>query len=267
MINTEKDCRKVTLGNNDGNTNDAKEIERKKETFVATLTHDLKTPTVAQIRMLELLLDGTFGELSPEQKEVTEQMLKSAKYMLQMISRVLHIYKFENGNIPLEYQTFDLKELLVECTKELSPLSCDRNLEFEIKTNKNQNKQKKNDTVVSADKIQIRRALVNLISNSIFYANKHTKIEIDLEQKDENIVFTVTNSSPYIPPDILNTLFDKYVSSPLNSKPNSGGCGLGLYLTERIIKAHEGKMIAESSRDNKNTFGFIMPKNSCSKEG
>ncbi len=240
-----------------GNINDAKEDEQKKETFVATLTHDLKTPTIAQIRMLELLLEGAFGTLSEEQKEVIEQVLKSAKYMLGMISRVLYVYKFENGSATLEYQTFNFKELVFECTKELEALFYDRNLEFEIKTSLGE--REKEDMTVSADKIQIRRAIVNLISNSISYANKNTKIKIEISKENENFVFTVTNSSPYIPPDILNTLFEKYTSSPSNSKLSSNGCGLGLYLTERIISAHGGKMIAKSSIENINTFGFIIP--------
>lgn len=250
MINTNEDCRKTILGN----TDTAKEIEQKKETFVATLTHDLKTPTIAQIRMIELLLEGAFGNLSNEQQEILSQMLKSAKYMLGMISRVLYIYKFENGDITLEYQSFDFKELVLECAKELTPLSSDRSLELEIKS-------ENDDTTVSADKIQIRRAIINLISNSISYAYRDTKIEIEIKSWEDSLELAVKNSSPYIPPEILNTLFEKYVSNPANSRLNSNGCGLGLYLTERIISAHSGKMIAKSSKEGKNTFGFKIPKN------
>ncbi len=255
MINTERDCRKIASGNISGNTNNAKEIEQKKETFVAALTHDLKTPTIAQIRMLEILLTEACGKLNEEQKEIIELMLKSAKYMLGMISRVLQVYKFENGETKLEYQTFDFKELLLECANELLPLALDRNLQFEVKISA-----KEKECFISADKIQIRRTIINLISNSIAYAYKNTKIEIALKKEDEKIVFAVSNSGPYIPPETLSTLFDKYVSSKINPGLAIGGTGLGLYITERIISAHKGEIIAQSSKDNINTFGFKIPK-------
>lgn len=233
-----------------------KEIEHGKETFVATLTHDLKTPTIAQIRMLELLLGGTCGDLSLEQKELMEQMLKSAKYMLGMISRVLAVYKFESGNIKLEYSKFDFKELVFECFEELLPLADEKNLKPKISISAK-------NCLITADKMQTRRILINLISNSISYAIKNTEIEITLDEKNEELEFKTINSSPYIPPDILNTLFKKYVSNPVHSRFDGIGTGLGLYLTEKIVSAHNGRIIAQSSKENKNTFGFIIPKNTC----
>ena len=241
------------------NINERKEAEQGKETYVATLTHDLKTPTIAQIRMLELLLDGACGELNSEQTEIMEQMLKSARYMLGMISKVLAVYKFENGSMKFEFSEFNLKELMFECIDELSTLLDERNLtlETEILTD---------NCIIAADKMQIKRVLINLISNSISYAIKNTEVKISLEKEDENLIFKTTNSSPYIPPDILNTLFKKYVSNPAHSKFDGIGTGLGLYLTEKIISAHNGRIIAKSSEENKNTFGFIIPKNIIPKD-
>ena len=225
------------------NINERKEAEQGKETYVATLTHDLKTPTIAQIRMLELLLDGACGELNSEQTEIMEQMLKSARYMLGMISKVLTVYKFENGSMKFEFSEFNLKELMFECIDELSTLLDERNLtlETEILTD---------NCIIAADKMQI----------------KNTEVKISLEKEDENLIFKTTNSSPYIPPDILNTLFKKYVSNPAHSKFDGIGTGLGLYLTEKIISAHNGRIIAKSSEENKNTFGFIIPKNIIPKD-
>ena len=105
-------------------------IKEQKESFVATLTHDLKTPTLAQIRMIELLLDDAFGKTSLMQKEMLNQILKSCKYMQQMISYVLSTYKFENGKMNLTKEDFNLVELVKECCFELSSLTVDKNLKF-----------------------------------------------------------------------------------------------------------------------------------------
>lgn len=76
---------------------DVKELEERKNTFIATLTHDLKTPTIAQIRALDLLLGEAFGSLVDEQKEMLEQIKSSCKYMYDLIFTILDTYLYDNG--------------------------------------------------------------------------------------------------------------------------------------------------------------------------
>lgn len=228
-------------------------LETQKDVFVATLTHDLKTPTLAQIRTIELLFAGAFGPLGEVQKEMLGQVLNSCKYMYGMISYILSTYKFENGKAKLKTQSFDFKELIKECCFELESLNIEKNLRFVTKFNIE-------DSVVEGDKNQLKRVLVNMISNAISYAFKDTVIEIMLEGNSKEIIFYTINQSPYIPSDVLNRIFEKYVSDPSHTKFSKTGTGLGLYLSEQIITAHKGKIIAESSMENKNKIGFKMPK-------
>jgi len=99
-----------------------------------------------------------------------------------------------------------------------------------------------------------------MISNAMSYAFNNTEIELILEENDEDIIFCTMNESPYMPPDVLNRIFDKYVSGSTCTKFNKTGTGLGLYLSERIISAHNGKIIAQSFVDNRNKIGFSLPK-------
>lgn len=102
------------------NTEQEKIIETHNEAFAATLTHDLKTPVIAQIRSLELLLGGAFGELNKEQKEMLSGTLESCKYMHTMISDILSAYKYENGDVRLINRDFDFYALVKECCVELT---------------------------------------------------------------------------------------------------------------------------------------------------
>ena len=84
-----------------------------------------------------------------------------------------------------------------------------------------------------------------------------------IKEDEKMLSFYTINSSPYIPPDTMGRLFKKYVSNSSDAKYNKTGTGLGLYLSEKIITAHNGSIIAYSDKNNKNTFGFKIPKASC----
>lgn len=76
------------------NIDKEKEIEERKNTFIATLTHDLKTPTIAQIKATELLLDNALGEINDEQRDILTQIKKSCKYMYDLIFTILETYLY-----------------------------------------------------------------------------------------------------------------------------------------------------------------------------
>jgi len=226
-----------------------KEIEDKKETFVATLTHDLKTPTLAQIKALELLYEGTFGELKKDQTEIIKQISNSCKYMLNMVSTLLSTYRYDEGIKNINCEEFDLIHLVNECKNELSCLAREKEQIILMKNNGN--------SIIYADKLEIKRVIINLISNAISHSFEKTEIEIYIQNEDKKVVFLVNSFGNTISHEKLEKLFDKYVST---SKKN-GQSGLGLYLTKQIVNIHNGEIIAQSDELNGNTFGFEIPLN------
>lgn len=238
------------------NIEQEKIIETHKETFVATLTHDLKTPTIAQIRSLELLLGGTFGKLGKEQSEMISQTLDSCRYMLTMISDVLSTYKYENGDARLVNEDFDFYNLAKECCVELANLACAKGQKINLKC-------EGKPPLVYGDRTQLKRVVMNLVSNSISHGYDGSDINVVIEQTNDGIVFTSNNKSPDIPDEILDKVFEKYVSGA--AKFNKVGTGLGLYLSQRIVSAHLGSMIA-SSKNNNTSFGFIIPHHKKARE-
>lgn len=227
-----------------------KEIEAQKETFVATLTHDLKVPTVAQIKALELLLNGSMGEIKGEQNEVLGQVLNSCKYMLNMISTILSTYCYDDGVKKIKYEKFNFIDLVSECCNEIACLAKEKQQTLLIKNNFTKN-------LICADRLEIKRVITNLISNAIYYSLKNSPIEISMEDSDNEVILLVNSHNKVIPPEQLENLFAKYVSNA--SKFKHSGQGLGLYLSKQIITAHNGQIIAESDEINGNTFGFRLP--------
>ena len=222
-----------------------------KELFVATISHDLKAPTLSQIASLQMLLGEEAGKLNYEQRNIVQSILDSCKYMKELILTILTTYKFGNGAIALKYEDFDILNLTNDCINEIRGLAEAKKLTFSIYS------QIENTRIISADSLQIKRVIMNLLSNSVSNAFKNTDIRIDIVNEKGFLRFYVENSSPYIPDEILRQLFKKYAS--FSSKYTRAGFGLGLYLSRRIIEAHGGNIQAESFNNNKNVFSFYIP--------
>lgn len=227
------------------------ELEKQRETFIATLSHDLKTPTIAQMRSLELLLNGSLGKLSEEQKDMINLTLESCRYMYDMVSTVLSTYKYENGEIYLDKKNFDVETLCGECCENIQNIMKEKNLALKVYNSKLRT------NLIKADKIQIKRAITNILKSSLSYAYKNSEVSIFLENNDDgDFIFKVQNISPYIDAELIEDLFKKYTTHA--SKFNRVGDGLALYLARQIVEEHGGEIIAENYENEANILGFIL---------
>ena len=226
-----------------------KQLQVQRETFVASIGHDLKSPTIAQIRGLELLLNGAFGKLNTEQTELLSMILDSCRYMNGMLSSLLDTYKNYNGVVELKFSEFSLAELVKECVSEM--LYVAREKSVEIRNSFSYSGE------IYADRVQIRRVIMNLLSNAIKYAYKETEIQLNLSKEKDNVNFKFINKSPYIPEEKQQCIFARYVS--YSGEHKVAGTGLGLYASKKIIESHNGKIYVKSFKEEKNIFGFIIP--------
>lgn len=227
-----------------------KRINSQRETYIATLTHDLKTPTLAQIRSIEMLLSGQFGNLNEAQSEMLSLTLDSCKYMYEMLYTLLATYKFENGEAILNYSKFDVVPIIHSILEKCSGIISENSLKINLFT-------ASSDLKISGDKSELSRVISIFIKNGVTYATSGTKVDISIKKKKNTFEFKVKNHSKYIPSQIMEFLFSKYSTS--EQKFNKVGVEIGMYLTKKIIEAHGGYIIAESTIDDTNTFGFSIP--------
>lgn len=229
-----------------------KKAQDQRETYVATLTHDLKTPTIAQIKALDLLLSNTMGELNKDQRDMMVMIKESCSYMHEMLTNLLSTYKYENGDYTLNLENTDILELIGDVSQELESLLKEKNIKIHINALEQIEK-------IKFDSIQIKRVLVNLLGNAITYAYNDTDIAVTVQKEKEFVKVQIGSHSPYINPSLLENLFEKYVTHA--AKYNKIGVGLGLYLSKQIINAHNGEIGAISFEENRNIFEFTIPMN------
>ena len=228
-----------------------KDTERLRDDFIATLTHDLRTPLTAAIQALNFMLDGSMGELEEKQKVLLKTMLNSNEDLLGLVNALLEVYRFESGKLELCKTNFEVKSLVNQIYEEVKPLAIKKNIEFVVNTNLDEN------LSIHADKAEIKRVMMNLCGNAVNYTNNNGKIEIFAKAQEGDFIFSVNDNGNGIPKDDIPNLFKRF--SQGTTAKRSTGTGLGLYLSRQIVEAHGGKIWVESKMCKGSEFTFLLP--------
>lgn len=227
-----------------------KETERLRDDFIATLTHDLRTPLLAAIQTLKFFIDGSLGEIKEQQKVMLSTMLQSNEDLLGLVNALLEVYRFESGKLSLCKTVFCVKDLVQQCYDELEPLSKKKDISFNLHLDID------DDLEIYADRAEIKRVITNLCGNALNYTNKGGTIDIHVKAQSGDVLFSVIDNGNGIPKEDIPHLFKRF--SQGTSKKRSTGTGLGLYLSRQIVEAHGGKIWVESKVNKGSEFSFLL---------
>ena len=228
-----------------------KEMERLREDFIATLTHDLRTPSVATIQTLEYFLNGKLGTLTDKQTLLLQTMKKSSEDMLGLVNTLLEVYKYESGRLKLVKTPFEIDSLVNECIAQVFPLAQAKNQTIEKHFINTETKK------IIADRNELRRVIINLLGNAIKYTQEKGLIEIKAEIDNNDLRFSVKDNGEGLYKKDIPKLFKRF--SQGTQEKRSIGTGLGLYLSKQIIDAHGGKIWLESDKGKGSEFFFLLP--------
>ena len=228
---------------------DQRELETLKEDFVATLTHDLKVPIIAETNMIDLFLNENFGPISEKQKLALKNMQVSNKELLDLVQIVLETYKIRDGKMSLFRENIMLKGFISEIIEEMNALAKKTGNYFTF--------EQERDIRVFADRFQLKRVVKNLIQNALSYGKPKSPIEISIGEIPDYITITVKDYGAGIPKENIDKIFNKYYSAA--KKFRKIGTGLGLYLALQISKAHKGDLTVESEEGEYTEFCIKLP--------
>ena len=235
-----------------------KKSDKLRDDFIATLTHDLRTPLLAAIQTLTFFLEGALGELDEKQKLLLSTMQKSNEDLLGLVNALLEVYKYDADKLELTKTNFNIYNLVEQVYNELQPLAQTKEIEFKIEcANK--------DLTVNADRSEIRRVICNLCGNAINYTQNGGLVVITLKNEGNDLIFSVADNGSGIPQEDIPNMFQRF--SQGTSKKRSTGTGLGLYLSRQIIESHGGKIWLESALNKGSEFSFLLTDTVVQKEG
>ncbi len=219
-----------------------------RENFVSCLTHDLRTPLVAANRMLTLMREGVFGEVSCQMQEAINNILSSNQNMLQMLNTLLEVHHYEVGQKILSFIKFNLRELLKEVVTELKPLAEEKKIDLKLKLDPEVQ-------AVEGDRLELRRVLTNLINNAIKFTDRGS-VEVRLHSSSAQIAIEIEDTGIGIASEEQKTIFERY----RQGSHKRSGKGLGLYLCRQIINSHQGRIEVKSTVNQGSVFTIYLPR-------
>ncbi|MBC1224721.1 hybrid sensor histidine kinase/response regulator [Nostoc sp. UCD121] len=215
--------------------------------FVSRFTHDLRIPLVASNRVLKLLLEGRFCEVSPQLEEIIDTMIGSNQDLLEMVNTLLEVYRHEAGCKTLKIAPCNIEELVSEVSQELTPLAEEKGLVVNIERDETA-------STVMGDRLELRRVLTNIIGNAIKFADKGS-VDIHCHLTPEDVTIDIQDTGPGISKQDQAILFERF----RQGKHQRSGSGLGLYLSRCIIEAHQGTIDVISEPGQGSTFTIRLP--------
>ncbi|HOY97138.1 MAG TPA: ATP-binding protein [Catalimonadaceae bacterium] len=225
-----------------------KELDVAKTHFIATISHELKTPIASMKMSLQLLENEKIGHINPEQKQLIHSVHEDAERLLKITSELLNLSQVETGNIQLTIQPSDPSEILQYAIQANRAQAEQKGIKLEV--------QMENPVpAVQADSEKTAWILTNLISNAIRYSFENSTVLLKVWQENGQVLFSVKDNGPGIEPSYHNRIFDRYFRVPGSQKE---GSGLGLAISKEFIEAQGGTIRVDSSPGNGSTFTLSL---------
>ncbi len=225
-----------------------KELDLAKTNFMATISHELKTPIASLQMCTKLLLDKRVGELNDEQENLTITMRDEITRLSKITHELLDLAQVETGNIRLQIKPVDPLTLLHAAKDAVNTQAQRKHITIAIEA-------QDNIPPIQADNDKTTWVLVNFLTNAIRHSHEHGNIVMRCGQHANTIRFSIQDFGTGIAPEYMDRLFEKFFQAP----GTSSGSGLGLAISREIIESQNGKIFAASEPEKGSVFSFELP--------
>lgn len=225
-----------------------KELDVAKTDFIATISHELKTPLASSDFSLKLLEDERIGK--EERKELIQQLKNDNQRMLRILSELLNMSQVEAGKIQLDIQSVNPYQIVENSLNAMATAAKEKELHIEEHLQESLPN-------IKADPDKINWVLNNFLTNAIKYAPIESNIIIHVEKTNGQLTFSVSDKGPGIEEIYLSRIFERYFQVP--GRSDKKGSGIGLAICKEFIEAMNGTIWVNSKIGEGSTFGFHIP--------
>ncbi len=223
-----------------------------KASFLASASHDLRTPLTSIIGYVELLADQEAGPIRPAQVKMLDGVDRNARRLKTMIEDMLTISKIELGAFTSRLQPLDLASLLPPAADVIRPSAGAGGLSFQVSC-------PDQPVMIDGDPEQLDRLLVNLLSNAVKYTPRGGSVALTLGSAADAAVLSVADTGIGIPEEDQNSLFTRFFRASNAVEAAIPGSGLGLSIVRTIVANHHGELNVTSGRDQGTTVTVRIP--------
>ncbi len=233
------------------------ELDRLKSDFVASVSHELKTPLTAIIGAAKTVSRGGSSMPEHEQMNFIAMIERQGRRLLRLVEDVLATAKIESGLTHMRREMLDMRELAEGVLEDLQNTKVGRDRTIDLLTNPDRPE-------VWADATAVRQILANLIENALKYSEEREPVGVSISETDRQLEIAVTDRGQGISDDHVVRIFDRFRQVETDPGRRVGGFGLGLFIVKNLIEQHGGTVEVDSTVGVGSTFRVILPKRSRS---
>lgn len=227
------------------------QLDRMKDEFVLTASHELRSPLTSVQGFAELLLLER-ERLSPRQEETVEVILDNTRHLVRLLNDLLDLARSDAGRLTIRPEPTDAAGLIEEAVRTMRA-------QFDSRRQRLSLEMEPGLLQVEADRDRIRQVLVNLLTNANEYCPEGAGIEVEARRAGAEVEIDVIDDGPGIPEQQLEHIFERFTRGDAGETQRVGGTGLGLAISKSLIELHGGAIEAESTLGSGSTFRIRLP--------
>jgi signal transduction histidine kinase/CheY-like chemotaxis protein len=232
----------------------AEEAQRAKTAFVASVSHEFRTPLNMIIGLVDLMVETPEiydVAISPKMRQDLEVVHRNSEHLSNMVNDVLDLTRLEAGRLALHRERVDLREIVGSSVETVRPLVEKKQLGLHVEIPDDL-------PSVYCDRTRIKQVILNLVSNAARFTDQGT-ITVQVTEQDQHIHVGVADTGPGISAEDAATIFEPFCQGAGDLWRDKGGSGLGLSVSKQFVQLHGGRLWFESKPGAGTTFFFTLP--------
>jgi len=228
-------------------------IEKLKNEFVSTISHELRSPLTSIRGSLGLISGGVLGDLPEKMQAMLKVAGNNTDRLLLLINDLLDIQKIESNQLVYRKQRFEIMPFIQQALEDNAGIGELHHVRFVLK-------KELPGAYIVADKDRIAQVMSNLLSNAVKFSPEGNDVEISVDQVEDFLKISVTDRGPGIPEEFHARVFEKFTQADSTDTRKPGSTGLGLNISRAIIESHDGHINFVTQEGSGTTFYFELPK-------
>lgn len=228
------------------------EKEMMKRNFITFVSHQLRSPLAAVSQITDVILGNFVGNVPEKQRDLLEDIHQRVSHLSGMINEWLDLARIESGTIASEFETMDLKSVILETVESLWPAARRNRVALEMKY-------RDDIPFITGNRQCLTQLFMNLVANGINYNRPDGTVTVAGRVDEESVIVEISDTGIGIPEDELPYIFDDFYRVKRDETRGISGTGLGLPIAKRIVELHHGTITIRSKPGEGTTFTVTLP--------
>ncbi len=230
-----------------------KEEEQMRSDFISMLSHEIRTPLTSIRESVNMLVEEVMGAINERQRKFLEIASMEIGRICNLLNHLMQVSRLESGSLQIQKRLIDTSSFVSGCIRHLSHVAEAKDISITVQIPPNVPN-------ITGDPEHLQRVFLNLLDNAIKFSAQGSRIDVavNLAKNRKDLIFSVTDSGPGIPKEEQVLIFNKYYQAK-GTRDHVDGVGLGLNISNHIVKAHGGEIHVDSKVGKGSTFYFQLP--------